>query len=241
MSCKVAIALRLPMSNKPGRPRAPRPPVAYGEYLGRIREQLGLSRPDLATRAGIDPNTVLRNEKGSEDRSVKGLVTMRDALLKYAAEIGREISISPVPTDENWSESPPARAQLTPTAEKFRRNLLRFREAAKLDVHSLAYMASISIETYRRYEDGDEEISVSALEALASALGCEPGDFFADPTSTPIPKLEPAREYWLGGPGTEHLSAEARTAIDRIMEPFVREVRERRDKAERDRNKPKRK
>lgn len=209
--------------------KSPRPPPQYGAYLASVRERLGITRAELAERGELLYNTVLRNENGSPDRSVKGSAQVRDALIKLGAR-----DVAPVPTNDDWQppdEVPPSVSTLAPIAEKFRRNLIRFREGANLDAHSLSYMARISVEQYRRYEDGADELRLADIETLATALGIDPGAFFADP-SAPLPKLEPAREYWLGGPATEDLSDADRAEIDRIMEPFVRALHERRARRE---------
>jgi transcriptional regulator with XRE-family HTH domain len=216
MSFKFAIPFDL-MADKSARPTAVRPPASYGRYLEQIMERLlaehGIGREAFAKRAKIDPNTLRRNLIGAAERSVKGMNTIRDALIALGAD-----DVLPVPTTEDWQ--PPA-PPLPEAADRVRRNLTRFRSTLMIDTYALAQLAHVALNRLNAVEAGRDQLTMDELAAVAAALGASPGAFFEDP-SAPAPELRPPRRWWLGGPDTEDLGEEANAEIARIVESAKR-------------------
>ncbi len=212
MKCNAAIPFD-GMARSRGRTSAPKPPVAYGKWLAEQREKLGLDRRQLAERAKIDYNTVLRVEIGDPLRSVKGANAIREALLKEGLDIP-QVPIG----DENWHPPTgvPGLPQLDPADETVRRNLVRFREAVDLDQFAAAFAARISYEELRSYELGQTIPTTPVLKRIADAYGCTAGAFL-DATAD-LPAFDPARRvaFHFGGPGTKYLTDVEREALTKI-------------------------
>lgn len=215
MSLKCAIPFG-DMSENPKRPTAVRPPASYGRYLERLMEplleRLGIGREAFAKRAKIDPQTLRRNLAGTELRSVKGMNTIRDALVAHG------LDVIPVPTTEDWTPPP---APLPAAAERVRRNLIRFRTFLDFDHYALSRLSKVSIDVIRNAEAGAEQLTMQALDAIAAAMGGRPGAFFEDPAA-PMPELKPPKRWWLGGPDSEDIPEEANNQIDEIMRGVVK-------------------
>jgi transcriptional regulator with XRE-family HTH domain len=204
------LAIALDMS---GRPSAPKPPVSYGRLLQEHREALGLSRVELGKLAGVDDVTVLRNETGMVERSVKASSKMRDALV----ERGRHVPPVPVGDDAEWSAPIPTgeRPREDPSEENIRRNLIRAREALELDQFAAAHATGLAYAEIRAYELGEETPSGGALRRFGDAYGCEPGDFFKP--EAPKVNRDRTRQLWYGGANTQFMTDEERSAIEKIF------------------------
>lgn len=73
------------------------------------------------------------------------------------------------------------------TQEKLQRNLVKFRDAAKLKNEQLADLAGIPLGTLQKLVNGQRKIQGEDIEPLAAALGIDPGSFYADNPTLPSP------------------------------------------------------
>lgn len=206
-----------------GKPLAPKPPVEYGAVLMEHRKALGLERGELAKLAGVDYNTVLRNETGMAERSVKGANAIRDALVKQ----GRDVP--PVPVGEGaWSPPVvvPAGPKLDPADETVRHNLVRFREAIGLDQFAAAFAVGIPYDELHAYELGEQVPSNAVLAKFANAYGCNTGAFLDAVDELPKFDLERQVAFHFGGPATKYLTDAERETLARIAANVTQRDRE---------------
>lgn len=59
------------------------------------------------------------------------------------------------------------------------------RAAAEITQRELAARTGFTVTTIARYESGDQNPSMDALERLSAALGCPPGALLAAPEAAP--------------------------------------------------------
>lgn len=195
------------------RPTAPKPPKEYGKYLAQVRERLGLSRAQVAELGGFDYNTVMRLEQGDESRSVKGANSVRDALIKAGA---KDVAPVPVGEDVDWQQPSVRReGREDPTEENIRRNLIRARETLDIDQFAAAHATRIPYEELRAYELGEKSPSTAVLGKFAQAYGCTAGSFLEE--TAPAVDRARASQYWYGGPATEDMTEDERTAVEKIF------------------------
>ncbi len=212
MTANPAIALGH-VTRSPRKPSAPKPPVGYGKVLQEHREALGLSRDELAKHAGIDSNTLRRNEIGDPLRSVKGANAIRDALIA----LGR--SVPPVPVGDDWQPTVIVPAPtLDPADEIVRRNLVRFREAVGMDQFAAAFASGLTYEALKAYELGERIPSTATLASLAATYGCNTGAFLDDTENLPTFDATRQAAFHYGGPGTPLLTDEQRRLLAEIAE-----------------------
>jgi transcriptional regulator with XRE-family HTH domain len=163
------------------KPDVPRFPPAYGKYLERLALSVGLRPKDIATKLGVEDNTVYRNLGGRPERSDKMAKRIRQLLVERYG-----LAVEDVPSDQDWVDpiNRPISAgapKLNGTAEIFRRNLVRFREDAGFhDLHAVSTATHISVEDLRAYEDGRATVPGLQLLELARIYDRRPEHFEMD-------------------------------------------------------------
>ncbi len=199
------------MTKGAGRPNVPRPPASYGAYLKREREKLGLDRYEMAELAGMDYNTVMRNEEGMDVRSVKASSKIRDALRK------KGVDAPPVPVgDEPWEPTVTVSSQLDPADEVVRKNMVRFRAAVNMDVFAAAHASGLSVDELKAYELGDKIPTNAVLSKLADTYGCNRGAFLDENDALPKFDTEKQPGIFFGGPKAHLLTPEEEAALAKI-------------------------
>ena len=192
----------------------PRFPAAYGAWLEKQAQSIGLDRNQIAKLADLDYQTVYRNFTGKPQRSVLAANKIRRVLLE------RGLEIPPVPGgEEEWS--PPEIGAVghhgtanVGIADPLRRNLVNFREQANLLLHEAAEATGIPLEKLRAYENGDQLVSGPHLLELARVYGRPAEQFDMPEPPPPDGKRAPAIYFRVVG-SLDDMSPEDR---DRLIE-----------------------
>lgn len=154
---------------KTGKP--PRFPPAYGTYLEKIAESVGIDRQKLVMLTGLDYNTIYRNFTGKPQRSMLAANKIRKVLIDKGAVV------DPVPSEDDGWEPGKAKAPVVDD-DPMRRNLVNFREEAGLGLHEAAAATGVPLETLKAYELGTVIVPSLHLIRLAEAYG-RPAEHFA--------------------------------------------------------------
>ena len=130
----------------------------FGRSLREARKRAGLSQAEVATRLGIGQSYVSRVERGAQNITLSHCV-------RFAQAVGCTFSTEftpPRPRDNDSDSS---------TAE-FARRLREERRRAGLSQAELAARLGMTQGYLSRVERGAQNISLSACEAFATAVGC---------------------------------------------------------------------
>lgn len=127
--------------------------IEFGRRLREARTQAGLSQAEVATRLGIRQSYVSRVERGAQNISVL-------ACVRFAQAMGYIFltEFAPKPRDHDGIA--------------FGRRLREAREQAGLSQADVAARLGITQSYVSRVERGDQNITLSACEAFARAVGC---------------------------------------------------------------------
>jgi transcriptional regulator with XRE-family HTH domain len=132
--------------------------IEFGRRLREARKRAGLSQAEVATRLGIGQSYVSRVERGAQNITLSHCV-------RFAQAVGCTFSTEftpPRPRDNDSDSS---------TAE-FARRLREERRRAGLSQAELAARLGMTQGYLSRVERGAQNISLSACEAFADAVGC---------------------------------------------------------------------
>lgn len=129
--------------------------IEFGRRLREARTQAGLSQAEVATRLGIRQSYVSRVERGAQNISVL-------ACVRFAQAMGYLFSTEFMPKPRDGDGDGIA----------FGRRLREARERAGLSQADVAAHLGITQSYVSRVERGDQNITLSACEAFARAVGC---------------------------------------------------------------------
>jgi transcriptional regulator with XRE-family HTH domain len=121
------------------------------------------------------------------------------------------------------------------TDELIRRNLVEFREEARLNQGQASDLTGISLDNLRRYESGKSGVPANLLRKFADAYGHATDDFFlAEP---PPANLDDRPVFWIRAlPGVEvdpAIYAELAAAVTEANMAMAEQIRARKAKASR--------
>ena len=129
--------------------------IEFGRRLREARTHAGLSQAEVATRLGIRQSYVSRVERGAQNISVL-------ACVRFAQAMGCLFSTEFMPKPRDGAGDGIA----------FGRRLREARERAGLSQADVAAHLGITQSYVSRVERGDQNITLSACEAFARAVGC---------------------------------------------------------------------
>ena len=139
--------------------------IEFGRRLRVARKRAGLSQAEVATRLGIGQSYVSRVERGAQNISLL-------AGVKFAQVLGYEFSTDFSPPKPRARDGIP-----------FGRHLREAREQAGLSQAEVARRLGMTQSYVSRVERGGQNITLSACEAFARAVGC-----IFSPALTPKPR-----------------------------------------------------
>ena len=183
------LAIRLPfMASKSSDPAsATKPSKAYGAVLRAARERLGLTLKELGQKADVDKLTVMCNETGYDERSLKATIKIRDTLIALGE------SLPPIAMGDDEPAAPVVATpmvKLSDESERIRWNVVRFRESLDIDARGAAFVCKVPLREWLRIEDGETEPSGVELARIAKVFGCTIDDLVNLNESDPVPKLK---------------------------------------------------
>ena len=128
--------------------------IEFGRRLREARKRAGLSQAEVATRLGIGQAYVSRVERGRENITLS-------ACVRFARAVGWSPDFSPPnPRDGDGIGIP------------FGRRLREARKRAGLSQAEVARRLGMTQSYVSRVERGDQNITLSACESSARAVGC---------------------------------------------------------------------
>ena len=130
--------------------------IEFGRRLREARRRAGLSQAEVATRLGIRQGYVSRVELGTENITLS-------ACVRFAQAVGCLFSPEFTPPEPRDSDGGIA---------EFGRHLREAREQAGLSQAEVARRLGMTQSYVSRVERGDQNITLSACEAFARAVGC---------------------------------------------------------------------
>ena len=130
--------------------------IEFGRRLREARKRAGLSQAEVATRLGIGQTYVSRVERGTENITLS-------ACVRFAQAVGCIFSTEFTPPKPRDSDGGIA---------EFARRLREERIRAGLSQTALAARLGMTQSYVSRVERGDQNITLSACEAFAQAVGC---------------------------------------------------------------------
>ena len=130
--------------------------IEFGRRLREARRRAGLSQAEVAARLGIRQGYVSRVELGTENITLS-------ACVRFAQAVGCLFSPEFMPPEPRDSDGGIA---------EFARHLREARRRAGLSQAALAARLGMTQASVSRVERGVQNISLSACEAFADAVGC---------------------------------------------------------------------
>lgn len=130
--------------------------IEFGRRLREARRRAGLSQAEVAARLGIRQSYVSRVELGTENITLS-------ACVRFAQAIGCLFSTEFTPPQPRTSDS---------SFAEFGRRLREARQRAGISQVALAARLGMTQGYVSRVERGAQNISLSACETFAAAVGC---------------------------------------------------------------------